>query len=269
MSLPSLFARPLPAALVLTLGLVPAWAVRPLAAQTIVGTLVEDGPRRPPIADADVSLLDQDGQVITHVLSDEHGHFRLAPPEPGSYYVVASRLGYETAASRLLTLSGEGTQAIKFLVQAAPVAVEGLTVEVAARLRAERTLMQTGVRVEDLHQRFMGPDDIAAVRVKRDVGSVLEWRGIGGLTVIRPENLRPGSANVGLCVALDRARDFMGEGHCALMVLDGRPISGIEAQLIDPETISSMAVLTPQESFGIFGGVGAAGAVMMWTTDGR
>ena len=134
--------------------------------------------------------------------------------------------------------------------------------------RAEDELKLAGIEPRDLGNRFIGLEKIEAITIKRDPGSILEWNQVGGVNVLRPENTTSGSDNIGLCVTFARTRT-MGRGRCAMIVWNGVQIDNIAALDLDPETIGAMAVLSPIEAVILYGKRGEAGAVVMWTRQGR
>ena len=241
--------------------------VAPLHAQTLAGRVLDEV-RESPVSGALVVLLDRAGEERAQALSDDAGNFVLAPPVAGEYYLAATRIGYQPTRSPLIALRMEGTAPIELMMQPAPIGLEGFEVEVDAEGRAAEELRFSGVEPRDLGQRFVSQAEIQAVQVKQDVGSVLEYQAIGGMRVIRPENLNPGSDDLGLCVSLQRARRGSGMGTCAMVVLDGVPIRGDVALLLDPETVGAMAVLLPVEATTLYGTMGARGALLIWTKQG-
>ena len=120
-----------------------------------------------------------------------------------------------------------------------------------------------------LGNRWISREKIEAIPVKLDMGTIIERTSVVGTSVLRPENLTPGSDDIGLCVTFFRARTGVGWGRCALIVLNGIPIARPQALTIDPETIESMAVLQPVEATLFYGTLGGGGAVLVWTRRGR
>ncbi len=234
-------------------------------AQTLVGTTVDEA-RGSPVAGAIVRLLDRDELERTQVASDSLGRFVLSAPEPGDYYLEAIRLGYHRTRSPLLALRSEVTAEVELVMTPAPLGLPGL--EVSAEAEARELLGNFNLSPTSLGNRWMGRREIESVAVKRDVGSVLEWRGPPGVRVIRPENLAPGSDDLGLCVSQVRGRTGAGLGTCSLVVLDGRLISNEMALYLDPLTIEAMALLTPRDAVTFYGELGAGGALLLWTRRG-
>ncbi len=235
-------------------------------AQTLQGRVLDQGTETP-VPGAVVSLLGRDGVAQVRTLTDSAGRFSLRPPEAGEYFVHAEAFGYNETQSPLLALTTEGTAPIDLMLVAAPIGLEGI--EVSVEELAAEELAAFGISPRELGNRWIDRRKIDAIPVKRDMGTILERSTIPNTRIIRPENLTTGSDNLGLCVALTRARTGEGRGTCALVVLNGVPISGVQALEIDPETIESMAVLQPFEATTYYGTQGGAGAVLVWTRRGR
>lgn len=240
----------------------PSWA----SAQTIQGRVL-DQDNEQPVGGAIVSLVDADGGEHGRALADSAGRFRIAPPEAGEFYLVGERFGYYETRSPLIALSTEGLATLDLMLVPEPVGIEGL--EVSVEELAEEELGQLGLTPAELGSRWIDRQAIDEIAVKRDLGVILERTAQIGMEVIRPQNLRAGSDDMGLCFSLQRARTGAGMGRCALIVLDGIPITGVAALDIDPNAVGSVAVLEPTEATTFYGTDGGAGAVLVWTRRGR
>ena len=253
------------AALVVTTS-VAAVTPTPALAQTILGRVLDEVTERP-VGGVVVRLVARSGQERTRTLSDSAGRFVVEPPEPGEYLLVTERFGYYETRSPLLALGTEGRAPLDLMVTPEPIGLEGL--EVSVEERAAEELQSMGLSVNSLGNRWIDREKIEAIPVKRDMGSILERTAQAGLRVNRPENLTMGSDDIGLCVAILRVRTADGGGRCALVVLDGVPITGPGALDIDPDAIESIAILEPIEASTYFGTLGGGGAVLVWTRRGR
>lgn len=238
----------------------------PAASQTLLGRVL-DQVNDAPIGGVIVSLVGRDGTERVRTVSDSIGHFMIVPPEEGEYILVADRFGYEEARSPLLALVIEGQIAIDMTMAPEPIGLEGL--EISVEEVASEELQRMGLSANQLGNRWISRQRIEAIPLKLDVGTILEQTAQSGIRVIRPSNLTTGSENMGLCVALTRARTGAGRGTCALIVLNGIPIAGVQALDIDPESIESMALLGPIEATTYFGTLGRSGALLVWTRRGR
>jgi len=126
--------RPLPRLIpplaVVAMGAVVAPA--PSAAQTVRGTLVEEGDSQP-IAGAFVVLEDSTGAAVSTALTGPTGTWVLRAPGAGRYRVRADRIGYEAAFSDTLRLGATETLSRVLHVPVAPIGLSGIDVEGAAR----------------------------------------------------------------------------------------------------------------------------------------
>ena len=238
----------------------------PAAAQTLLGRVL-DLVNEAPIGGVIVSLVARDGTERVRTLSDSTGSFVIKPPEEGEYVLVADRFGYAEARSPLLDLAVEGQVRIDLTMAPEPIGLEGLDISVEEV--ASEELQRMGLSPNVLGNRWIDRREIEAIPFKSDMGAILEKTNQAGIQVLRPENLSPGSDDIGLCVSVTRARTGGGLGRCALVVLDGIPIAGAQALAIDPESIESMALLNPIEATTYYGTLGSAGALLVWTRRGR
>lgn len=235
-------------------------------AQTILGRVLDEV-NEAPVAGAVVSLIARDGAERAQTLSDSVGQFVLTPPEAGEYFLLVDGFGYTETQSPLLALGVEGTAAIELMMAPEPLGLEGI--EVSVEELAAEELNAFGLTPNQLGNRWIDRRKIDAIPLKLDMGSIIERTAVAGTQILRTENLAPGSDDIGICVALSRGRTGAGQGTCALIVLNGIPIGGVQARGIDPETIESMAVLQPTEATVFYGTLGGGGAVLVWTRFGR
>ena len=87
--------------------------------QTVEGRVIDlDGI---PISGALVSLRIESGEAQTHVVSDDHGIFSLDSGNPGTYWVLVERLGYQTTQSILNLREGDSIVVeLRMAVEAIP-----------------------------------------------------------------------------------------------------------------------------------------------------
>ncbi len=246
----------------IAVALVPA----PVAAQTILGRVLDELSEQP-VPGVVVSLVARTGEERLRALSDSAGNFVIRPPEAGEYLLVTDRFGYLETRTPLLALGTEGRASMDLMVAPEPIGLEGLEISVEELAAEELTRM--GISLAELGNRWIDRDQIEAIPVKRDMGVILERTAQPGIRINRPENLTMGSDDLGLCIALTRVRTAQGGGRCALVVLDGVPISGPGALDIDPDAIEGIAILEPIQASTFYGTLGGAGAVLVWTRRGR
>lgn len=238
----------------------------PLAAQTLIGRVLDQA-HEGPVNGAVVRLVDRSGAERAQAITDGVGRFTLTPPEAGEYFLIAEGFGYTATRSPLIALGTEGTAPIDLMIAPAPIGLEGIDISVEEVAAEELSAFNLSPR--ELGNRWINREQIEAIPVKLDIGTIIERTSVPGTQIRRPENLTPGSDDLGLCVSMQRGRTGGGWGRCALIVLNGVPISGPEASHLDPTTIESMAVLQPIEATSFYGTQGGGGAVLVWTRRGR
>lgn len=234
-------------------------------AQTILGRVL-DQMNEEPVGGVIVALVSASGEERLRTLTDSAGQFVIAPPSAGEYLLVTERFGYQETRSPLIALTMEGQAPLELMVVPAPIGLEGF--EVSVEEQANEELQMMGLSLGDLGNRWIDRDEIDAIQVKRDIASILEQKRPAGMTIMRPENFAPGS-DIGLCFATQRGRSADGSNQCSLIVLNGIPISGIQALDIDPDAIEGIAVISPIEASTFYGTAAGAGAVLVWTRRGR
>jgi Carboxypeptidase regulatory-like domain len=227
------------------------------SAQTLEGRVLEEG-RNTPIPGALVSLVDRDGERKAQAIADSLGRFVLAPPQPGEYMVEAVRLGYQTTRSPLFAMKVEGSVPFDMLMRPRPIGIEGI--EVSVKREAEELLRNFGHTPESLGLRWIGPEQIEKTARPGYAGDLIRWQGIPGVYI------PPGST----CVTFRRASTIRSVvPPCALTVLNGTVVPLLVAGSIDLHEIEGIAVLQPVDATTFFGTVGGAGAVVIWTRQGR
>jgi hypothetical protein len=236
------------------------------AAQTLIGRVLDQSNDRP-VAGATVALVSPEGAERGRVLTDVGGRFTLTPPEGGEYQLLASGLGYYETQSPLLALVADGRASIDLALVPEPIGLEGL--EVSVEESASEMLWELGLTPAALGGRWIDRPAIDAIPAKRDVGTIIEMSSVPGTRVVRMENVTETDGDIGLCIGLARGRTQDGRNMCAVIMLDGVPVTRQHALQIDPDAIESIAVLVPREAATFFGTVGGGGVVLMWTRRGR
>ena len=237
-------------------GFAVASAAAPVHAQTLSGTVLEEG-RGVPVAGAMISLLDRDGERRTSAMADSLGRFSLAPPEAGEYVIETVRIGYETSTSPLLALSAEGEVDVELMMTPLPIGLEGF--EVSVEREAEIMLEPFGLTPATLRNRWIDRTDIEAMNTPGLPKDVIRWRNISGVTVDEYDTFDDGV----LCVRFRRS-----ERACAITVLNGALVPPEAAFHINAGDIEAMAILTPEDATTFYGTPGGGGAVLIWTRAG-
>lgn len=242
-----------------------ALAPGPVAAQTILGRVL-DQVNEEPVSGVLITLITASGEQRLRSMTDVTGRFRLTPPESGEYRLSTERFGYYETISPLIALGIEGEAPLELMIVPQPVGIEGVDVTVEERAEVELDLL--GLTPTRLGNRWIGPDRINAIPVKRDLGAILENTAQAGVRIMRPNNVNLGD-NMGLCVSFNRVVTADGGGVCALIVVNGIVTNGISALDIDANSVESMAVLDPIEASTFYGTDAGGGAILVWTTRGR
>jgi hypothetical protein len=155
-----------------------AGAVRPAAAQSVIGRVVSEVDRAP-LAGVQVQLLDDEGAVHREVVTDSAGDFRVRAAVPGVYRLRASVLGHATVTSEPLRFELGGVTQVEIVMGTEAVVLEPVRVvaESSARMgplrefydRAERGVragvgriftrldLETGGYTEMRHVLLMAP----------------------------------------------------------------------------------------------------------------
>lgn len=113
-----------------------------LSAQTIRGTLVEQGTGEP-VDGGIVILLDTAGAQRGGTLSDSHGRFVLQAPAPGRYRLRAERIGYATTTSPFFKLGAGETREYRLVASTEAIVLEGVVARGERRctIRPEQGLL--------------------------------------------------------------------------------------------------------------------------------
>ena len=99
----------------------------PASAQTIRGTLL-DTETNEPIPLGLVMMFHESGDSITATMSDEHGAFVVASPEPGSFVLLAGALGYHETPAGVFELGEGGSISVRYGLRPRPVELDEIVV---------------------------------------------------------------------------------------------------------------------------------------------
>lgn len=155
-------------------------SVRPVAAQTVRGYLLQRGDDQP-ISLASIVMVSESGDSIASTLTRPNGFFEVSSSEPGNYLLHARVLGYTDARVGLFELGPGGVISVEFRLRAEPLTIEGLMV--SGRAHAG-TLVRNGffARMQRGTGYFFTPADLAQATEQRTI-DLLE--GLVGVRVTR------------------------------------------------------------------------------------
>jgi hypothetical protein len=114
--------------------------------QTIRGRLIEDGSDSPVTA-AQVSLVDEHGNVVGSTRPDSLGHFTLATYQPGRYRLHAVAAGFKEATSPAVSLAVNTQIVVRFVLSREVILIAPL--EITARSRP----LVAGMSMQGYHER--------------------------------------------------------------------------------------------------------------------
>lgn len=167
------------------------------------------------------------------------------------------RLAAGEAVDVVLRLSGDAAFE-------APVELEGLTVEVATRVRED--LRDVGIRREGLGRRFITTDEIRrSIQGAMNATHLVERQRLPGVGVRNWTDFQ--------CVYMRRATAPTGgsggtsEQRCAQVVVDGVQTHNSVLEMIPPENVAAIAFLSPMEAGARFRDA-SGGILYIWTHGG-
>lgn len=170
----STHTRAAPYAALVTIGVLAA-APTVLAGQSITGTVLDAGTSAP-LPGVLVSLLDDGGERVRAVLSDEAGRFRVDVARFGRYRIRAERIGLETTTSETFELFGTSPRVERIVMGERPVMIEGLVVD--SRVQQCRIDPERGAQIQRWWQ---------DVRTALDVSTVVQEEGLAQFELERFE----------------------------------------------------------------------------------
>ncbi len=134
----------------------------PLAAQSIRGVVSERDTYQP-IDLATVLLLTERLDTLGQTITNAQGYFTFDLPDEGSYYVIASAIGYRPVRGDLVALSGDEIKVVEISMAVRPVALGGLVVETEGGEAEVPGLVGTGFyeRFEKGQGQFLLPGQVA------------------------------------------------------------------------------------------------------------
>ena len=209
----------------------------PTAAQTINGTLV-DVDTGGPISLGLVMMFTEAGDSVTATLTNEAGRFSITSPEPGSFTLLASALGYKETPAGVFELGEGGVMSVEYRIAPQPMPLEELVVSLS-RPALQHYLVRNGFvrRLQRGLGKFITPYDIeksSAVTTEDLLAGVPEVR-VGTVRVIRDSMIIP-RPDIGETVQIRSPTS----GWCAPAIF----IDGVVAQY-DPQIGVTLSQLVP------------------------
>lgn len=231
-------------AVLLTLSWIPAVAA-PAASQTIRGHLISsDGGH--PIDVGLIMLFTEDGDSLGYTITDPKGYFSLTAPDPGSFTLVASALGYEEGEAGVFDVGMGGEIRVQFGLVPRPLPLDEILVQLDRPVFEHMLILNGFLRryQRNAGGRFLSPADIAdsPARATEDL-----FRGIPGLRVRPVQTDRGGvSAFAGEVVLVESAA-----GLCQpTLYVDGVRLGSGSASA--PMTLSAVVPLTTVQAVEIY-----------------
>jgi hypothetical protein len=260
-------------------GLGVAFAVAPdgAAAQTLRG-IVSERETYEPIALATVTLLTQRLDTLGTTLTTDEGYFSFDVGEPGSYYLIATALGYRPVRADLVTLEEGEARIVEIPMAVRPIPVGGVVVETALPEAEVPGLAGTGFydRWSKGEGQFLLPGEVARHPARFTPQLFRE------LTFVRlvPSGAGPGNDQilVNSHTRMKRDEDSLGQigsTWCEPWVyVDDRPLELMPGEGLDDavprETVEAIEVYMypfgpPMRYFRNLSVGEACGVVLIWT----
>lgn len=142
----------------------------PLTAQTALRGQVVDEDSGEGVSEAELTLLDVEGDELGRALSDADGWFFFSLPAPGTYRLIVERIGYGRIPSQPFQVTRPDTIPVEFYVSQEAILLDPVLVRVGyyrgADLFSERLARGEGV--------LFGPEAVDSLRPSTHVGEILK-----------------------------------------------------------------------------------------------
>lgn len=245
---------------VLVLALIGLAAPTTVAAQAILGTVIEESSGQS-LEGVRVVLLDEAEELMGETYTDEAGHFQLEVPYGGSWRIRASLIGYGDVASEPLELEIMERVAleVRMTVEAVPieepVVVTSRMAPMNADLRSFYDRAERGGRSG--FGTFITRDDVDRIRPLETTDLL---RAAGGIRVVRG---RPGRGRL----------LYMAGGCVPAIYIDGAFINRWDTgdsldDYVSPNSIEGIEVYRGLGQVGRFHDPRGCGLVLVWTRRG-
>ena len=212
--------------------------VASVSAQTVHGTLVDEDSQEG-VEGATVLLLGAAEDTLHSTLTDSLGHFTVAIPGVGAYFLEASRIGYGTTRSQSFNVTSPDTTTVTFFVSTQAILLDPIVVGIPTVIGSE--VFQTRLTAGD--GIFFTPEMVDSLRPVRHVGELFEhtddevfltW-GFG-----RREDGGYGP--------IPRIRSYRGASGCLSYIVDRTPVPDpFFAGVSSPWGVAPLSELTPED----------------------
>ncbi len=75
-----------------------------------------------------LTLIEEDGDTISQVLSDDSGFFEFEVPNPGGYYIIAAAVGYRAVQSELVQIEAQAVRILEIAMTVRPIPLPGFEI---------------------------------------------------------------------------------------------------------------------------------------------
>ncbi len=202
-------------------------------AQTIQGRVVERGSEEG-IPSTLVRLVSDAGEDHSITAADSSGFYELRAPQPGTFRIVAERIGFDDFETPLLSVENpDGVYPVDLLMDRSPVPIRGL--EVTAEQVDQRLKSMTGIDPTSMRWRPLTRQDlIGHAERAHDLTSLMRWRSFAAIEVIVYDD--------GPCYLMRRYR------LCLPVYLNGFRLSADLYDIVPLDMLQAAVVISPTES---------------------
>ncbi|HEX2206605.1 MAG TPA: carboxypeptidase-like regulatory domain-containing protein, partial [Longimicrobium sp.] len=135
----------------------------PLSAQTVRGTVLEEGTDRP-VPEAVVTLVNSQGLRAGRIVAGADGTFAFRITRPDGYQLRAERVGYRPVSSPYVTLAPGDSVVLELRMSTRSVVLAPLTVVAGGDVLRDRVIAEFEYRRGRGFGRFVGPEQIERIR---------------------------------------------------------------------------------------------------------
>jgi hypothetical protein len=229
-----------------------ASAVSPdcLVGQIVRGRAVDYANRRG-LAEVTITVLDRESRAVAELATDGDGLFTVRLGGPGSFWLIASRLGFAPDTQMVSMGSADTLVMPAFLLLSAAIPVDTVTANVHTGDEAAVGFARIGHVVAGSRLADLDRQGAQLTAVARDI---------------------PGLRVVGMCIqSTRRFLDMRGASRCVVLVIDGIVLE--DGPILLRQTLSeplsnweSVQYLTPVEAASRFGlDAGSRGVLLLWS----